>query len=174
MANIGPINPAMQGYPAVADLNVHNPHCIRRDLLNYVQQKWYTTEYLLNVTIGAASRTHALFWAEVQGRYPDQFLGLHTSGHYTINGDNSDLYASTNDPVFFLHHAMFDRLYAIHQTLHPSEARKVAGTLTLQNRPPSRDGTPEDLLGMGWVGETRPIKDQFDTLGGTPLCYVYV
>lgn len=160
--------------PVVTGLNDYNPRCVKRDLNSYAASKWYTTENLLNVTIGQASWTHASYWQEVQGRYPDQFLGLHTTGHYVINGENTDLYSSPNDPVFFLHHAMFDRLYWIHQILHPTESRKVAGTLTLQNRPPSRNATIDDILDIGVNGIARPIKDLFDTLGNTPLCYIYL
>lgn len=160
--------------PVVETLADHNPRCVQRDLNTYAMKTWYTTTNLLNVTIGPASKTHRLFWTEIQGRYPDQFLGLHTTGHYSINGDNTDLYSSPNDPAFFLHHAMFDRLYWIHQILHPAEAQKVAGTLTLQNQPPSREATIDDVLEMGAVGETRLIKDMFNTLGGTPLCYIYL
>lgn len=174
-ASIGPFNPAMDGMgPIVETLADYNPRCVQRDLNTFAMKTWYTTENLLNVTIGAASKTHRSFWSEIQGRYPDQFLGLHTTGHYSINGDNTDLYSSPNDPAFFLHHAMFDRLYWIHQILHPHEARKVAGTMTLQNKPPSRDATVDDVLEMGAVGDTHPIKDMFDTLGGTPLCYIYL
>ena len=160
--------------PVVATLNDHNPHCVKRDLNSYAAKKWYTTENLLNVTIGPASQTHRGYWQEIQGRYPDQFLGFHTTGHYVINGDNTDLYSSPNDPAFFLHHAQFDRMYWIHQILHPSESRKVTGTLTLQNRPPSRDATVDDILEMGVLAQNRPIRDMFDTLGGSPLCYIYL
>ncbi|KAL1646456.1 hypothetical protein SLS61_007817 [Didymella pomorum] len=174
-ANIGPISPGMQGITDLAaDITIHNPRCLRRDLSPYIPQKWFTTANLLNVTIGAGSKTHRLFWAEIQGRYPDGFLGLHTSGHYTMGGDATDLYSSVNDPAFWLHHAMLDRVYWIWQVLHPEEADKVAGTLTLQNRPPTRNATIEEELLMGVNAEMKKIKDMFDTLAGTPLCYIYV
>lgn len=173
--NIGPISPGMQGLTDLGvDITDHNPHCLRRDLSSYIPQKWFKTENLLNVTIGAASKTHRLFWTEILGRYPDNFLGLHTSGHYTMGGDASDLYASVNDPAFWLHHTMLDLVYWIWQVLHPEEANKVAGTLTLQNKPPTRNATIDEPLVMGVNGETLKIRDVFDTLSGAPLCYVYV
>ena len=158
--------------PVVQDITDYNPRCLRRDLSSYIPQKWFTTANLLNVTVG--SKTHKLFWTEIQGRYPDGFLGLHTSGHYTMGGDATDLYSSVNDPVFWMHHTMLDRIYWIWQVLHPSEANKVAGTLTLSNKPPTRDATPDEDLVLGVNGETRKIRDMFNTLGGTPLCYVYL
>ncbi|KAK8013539.1 Tyrosinase-like protein orsC [Apiospora marii] len=56
----------------------------------------------------------------------------------------------------------------------PAEPRKTAGTLTLSNTPPTRNATVDDVLQMGILAETRPLRELFDTLGGTPLCYVYV
>jgi tyrosinase len=158
---------------AVADFTVYNPRCLRRDLSTYVTSKWFTTANLLNVTIGEASKTHYSYWKEVQGRYPDGFLGLHTSGHYAMGADATDLYSSINDPAFFLHHTMFDRIYWIWQLLHPSEADKVAGTLTLSNNPETRNATIYEPLNLGVNGETRPIYELFNSLGGTPLCYIY-
>ena len=90
-----------------------------------------------------------------------------------MRGDATDLYSSVNDPAFWLHHAMLDRVYWIWQVLHLEEAKKVAGTLTLQDRPPTRNATIDEELVMGVNGETRKIRDMFDTLGDTPLCYVY-
>ncbi|KAF3049053.1 hypothetical protein E8E11_009359 [Didymella keratinophila] len=42
------------------------------------------------------------------------------------------------------------------------------------NRPPTRNATIEEPLQMGVNGETKKTKDMLDTLGGTPLCYIYV
>lgn len=168
------MSPGMQGITDLAaDITVYNHRCLRRDISSYIPKKWFTTANLLNVTIGEGSWTHKRFWTEIQGRYPDGFLGLHTSGHYTMGGDATDLYSSVNDPAFWLHHTMLDRIYWIWQTLHPAEANKVAGTLTLQNKPPSQDATVDEPLDLGVNGETRLIREVFNTLGGSPLCYIY-
>lgn len=67
------------------------------------------------------------------------------------------------------------QVYWVWQALHPEIAETIEGTLTYRNRNPyaSRNGTVDDLLDMGVLGEHRPIKDVFDTLGNTPLCYIY-
>lgn len=96
------MSPGMQGFTDLAvDITDYNPRCVRRDISPYIPRKWFTTENLLNVTIGAGAQTHRDFWTEIQGRYPDGFLGLHTSGHYTMGGDATDLYSSVNDPAFW-------------------------------------------------------------------------
>ena len=46
------------------------------------------------------------------------------------------------------------------------QANTVAGTLTLNNKPPSRNTTLEDLIQMDWLNvEAMPIGDLTDTLG---------
>ncbi|KAK4154903.1 hypothetical protein C8A00DRAFT_42372 [Chaetomidium leptoderma] len=161
--NIGPVQPAMQGYsPVFTD---------RRDLTTAASTSTFTAENLLNVTIGAASATVGTFQDELQG--PLGTLRLHGAGHYAMGGDGSDVFTSLNDPAFYLHHAMVDRLYWIWQVLHPAVANTVNGTITFRNNPPSRPGRVDDLLEMGELGPAIPIKDVLNTLGGTPLCYIY-
>ena len=109
-----------------------------------------------------------------QGRFSDGFLGLHAAGHFSIGGDAGDIFSSPVDPVFFLHHAMVDRVYWLWQALHKEKANTVAGTITLNNNPPSRNTTLEDLIQMNYLSvEATPIGDLTDTLGAKPLCYIY-
>lgn len=99
---------------------------------------------------------------------------MHGAGHYSIGGDAGDVYSSPVDPVFFLHHAMVDKLYWLWQALHPEQANTIAGTITIGNRPPSRDATLEDLIQTNWLNvDDTPIGDLTNTLGKTPLCYIY-
>ena len=52
-------------------------------------------------------------------------MGPHNFVHMWVGG-NMGSAASPNDPVFFLHHAMIDRLWAKWQKLHPTERYKPA------------------------------------------------
>ncbi|KAF4473449.1 tyrosinase, partial [Fusarium agapanthi] len=127
-ANLGPLSPGMDGMEATSTPLEYNPRCLRRDLGRYA---------IDNIQI---------MQDEFQGRFPDRFLGLHGAGHFAIGGDSSDLYSPSNEPVFFLHHAMVDRVYWIWQALHPKQARNIAGTITTGNRPPIRDALKSDPL----------------------------
>ena len=49
----------------------------------------------------------------------------------------------------------------------------VAGTITMMNRPPSRNGTLEDVLDLSPVGEAHTLGEMIDTVGGSPFCFVY-
>ncbi|KAL6411871.1 FAD binding domain-containing protein [Ilyonectria robusta] len=125
---------------------------------------------LVNITIGQASNSIGSFQTEFQGRFGDAFLGLHTSGHTGIGGEASDVFSSPNEPTFFLHHAMVDRVYWIWQALHLSKANTIAGTITINNSPASRDALKSDILNMGGVlAMDRPISDLLNTLGDSPL-----
>lgn len=171
--NLGPMRPAMRGMSdPVKDTNVHNPRCLRRDLNSYAATKWHVYSNLLNITVGAASGSVRLFQDEFQGRPADGFLGLHSGGHHVIGGDNSDNFSSVVDPAFWLHHAMVDYVYWLWQALHLDIADTVEGTRAARSDalgPTLRT----DLLLMGATGQDRPISELLDTMGQTPLCYIY-
>ncbi|KAJ5013042.1 Tyrosinase-like protein orsC [Colletotrichum sp. SAR 10_99] len=172
--NLGPVNPGMDGMEASpAGRLGHNPRCLKRDLSSYTMTNWMTNENMANITIGAASRNIELFQNELQGRFADGFLGMHAAGHFSVNGEASDLYSSPVDPSFFLHHAMVDRVYWLWQALHLWNAFEVAGTITINNRPASRNTTVEDVLYLGVLAENRTISELMNTIGRSPLCYVY-
>ncbi|KAF6791402.1 FAD-binding domain-containing protein [Colletotrichum sojae] len=173
--NLGPVRPGMNGMVAGPNGGLgYNPRCLSRDLSSYIMTNWMTNENLLNMTIGRSSGNIKDFQEELQGRFEDRFLGMHGAGHYAVGGEAADLFSSVNDPSFFFHHAMVDRVYWLWQTLHPWNAFEIAGTMTIGNNPPSRNATVEDELIMGVNGETRKIKELLNTIGGTPLCYVYL
>ncbi|VUC36769.1 unnamed protein product [Clonostachys rosea] len=172
--NLGPVSPGMAGMTASATPLGYNPRCLRRDLSSYPVNTWFTAKNLFNVTLGAASGSIAAFQNELQGRFADQFLGMHAAGHFTMGGDSADLFSSPNDPIFFLHHAMVDRLYWVWQALHPKVAKDIFGTITILNTPPSRDALKSDILNMGVNAPSINIADALDTLGNSPFCYIYL
>lgn len=173
VANLGPISPGMDGMSASKTPLGYNPHCLRRDLSQYAVDTWMTLPNLYNVTVGDASHSIKDMQYEFQGRFADGFLGVHAAGHFTMGGDSSDFYSSPNEPIFFLHHAMVDRIYWIWQALHPKQARDISGTITIENRPPSRDALKSDPLDVGVNAGLITIDDALDTLGDSPFCYIY-
>ncbi|KAI1127771.1 Di-copper centre-containing protein [Nemania abortiva] len=173
VVNIGPVSPTQDGMEAAPVFLGYNPHCLARDLSAFTAVNWLTLGNILNITVGAASGSVLLFQNELQGRFTDGFLGLHTAGHGVMGGTSGDIFASPVDPVFFLHHAMLDRVYWLWQALHPTKANTIAGTITLFNTPPSRDTALNDTLDMGVNAPALQIKDVLSTLGSS-LCYYYL
>ncbi|KAJ5064834.1 hypothetical protein J3E74DRAFT_461510 [Bipolaris maydis] len=162
--NLGPVSPGMAGEPKVAQPLDYNPRCSKRDITSVAAKTWLTNENLLNVTIGAASKNIGTFQDELQGRFGDGFLGMHASGHYTMGGDGGDFYSSPNDPVFYLHHAMVDRVWWIWQALHLDQANTIAGNVAAF-QPNSAKTTLKDIIEMNWLNiEPRTIEELLDTL----------
>ncbi|KAJ0122034.1 fad binding domain-containing protein [Diaporthe amygdali] len=175
--HLGPVAPGMAGLkvnPSPDGPLGYNPRCLSRDLGDYTSSTWFTSENLLNITIGDASSSIELFQNELQGRFADQFLGMHASGHMAVGGEASDLFSSINDPSFWFHHSMVDQVYWIWQALHLDQAATIAGTITILNTPPSRDASTADIINVGVNAPDVTIEDVLDTLGESPLCYIYV
>jgi tyrosinase len=172
--HLGPNSPTMAGEKKVNSSLAYNPRCLKRDLTTHASSTWLTLSNLHNLTLGPASASIETFQNELQGRFDDGFLGLHAAGHFAIGGDAGDIFSSPNDPVFFLHHAMLDRVWWLWQALHREQAATIAGTITLSNRPPSRNATLDDVVQMNYLGlEARKIGDLLSVVDG-PFCYIYL
>jgi tyrosinase len=165
----------MAGQTKVSSPLAWNPRCLKRDLTSYSSANWLTLGNLYNITLGDASKNIKTFQDELQGRFPDGFLGLHAAGHFAIGGDGGDLFSSPNDPVFWMHHAMLDRVWWMWQALHLNQAKSIAGTITIFNKPPSRDATLEDPIHFNYLNLPDVSNaDVMSTLSGEPLCYIYL
>ncbi|KAI0457464.1 hypothetical protein F5B21DRAFT_512730 [Xylaria acuta] len=154
-----------------------NPRCLKRDLntpicATYASIK-NTTETILE------GKDVEGFQANIQGdfRYPAArkwAFAVHGGGHFTIAGDpGGDFYFSPLEPVFYLHHGQIDRMYFIWQNLDWAKRQTMAGTITMMNQPPSRNGTLDDVLDISPVGTSFKYRQLLDTVGGSPFCFVY-
>ncbi|KAK7942425.1 tyrosinase [Apiospora aurea] len=164
--NLGPINPAMRGMPAgVPDTNAYNPRYLRRDLNAHASAPWHAYETLLNVTTGPVASSNVA--AHQTASWACTRAGTTPSG-----GDNSDNFSSAVEPLFWFHHAMVDYVYWLWQALHPDMARDVMGTRLARDE--SMGNTERaDVLEMGATGQDRMVDELWDTMGGSPACYVY-
>ncbi|RYP44938.1 hypothetical protein DL768_008656 [Monosporascus sp. mg162] len=116
----------------------HNPRCLKRDLNTQICR---ASASLKNTTeVMLESPNIELFQANLQGdfRYPESRkwgFSVHGGGHFIIAGDpGSDFYFSN-----------------------------VAGTLTMMNRPPSRNGTLDDVLDLEPLGGVYTLGEMLDT-----------
>ncbi|KAK4214968.1 putative tyrosinase [Rhypophila decipiens] len=182
-ANLGPLSLTLSGIPGLENLDpaanpyTYNPRCLRRDVSSWVSQQWLNDRNTTDLII--ENDNIADFQYVMQGDdFADGNFGVHTAGHFTIGGDPAgDFFVSPGDPAFYLHHAQIDRVWWIWQNQKPKErTNTVAGTLTFQNNPPSRDATLEDIVEMEHLATPRPMKQLMSTVGlkDSPLCYVYI
>ena len=119
----------------------YNPRCLKRDISPWTSSQWTNDAQVVSLL---ECKSIYCFWANMQGGVPafvNNFMGVHTAGHFTIGGDpGSDFVASNGDPWFYLHHAQIDRVWWMWQNQQPySRTNALYGTITLANSPPSRN-----------------------------------
>lgn len=81
--------------------------------------------------------------------------GMHSAGHIYIGGDMFESSGSPNDPMFFLHHANVDRLWAAWQA-----ANVAAGRATAVDH--GNPGYPEHSRGALFVWSEVKASEMFD------------
>ncbi|TEY44945.1 hypothetical protein BOTCAL_0340g00120 [Botryotinia calthae] len=177
--HLGPVFGTISGTPVnpQADGFGYNPRCLRRDVNDHsaaVTKTNYTYDLITKPS------NADIYWLQtvMQGLFSIGEWGVHTGGHYTVGGDpGGDFFTSSGDPAFYLHHGMIDRVWWIWQLQDLAKRQNaVSGTITLNNVPPSRNTTLEDLQDIGYNAGPVPLKDLMNTLGGLngELCYIYV
>ncbi|KAK4448696.1 Grixazone synthase [Podospora aff. communis PSN243] len=98
--------------------------------------------------------------------------GVHGSGHFLMGTTALDVFASPSDPVFWLHHAQVDRLWAIWQAQDAGRINEVWGTGTAGDFPPSPNVTLDTPINFGVISPPIKIRDAVSTIDGD-LCYIY-
>ncbi|KAI9731319.1 MAG: hypothetical protein M1834_005222 [Cirrosporium novae-zelandiae] len=177
--NMGPVGePNYINYPNVTELtNILglNPRCLKRDLRPWVAKTFLTFTNITSLILDY--NTIELFQAVMQGdpRYiTTAQLGVHGGGHYAFGaGAGLDVFTSPGDPVFFLHHAQVDRVYALWQALDFANRQDVFGRGYIQDVIITPNVTVDDYIDLSKLNDKLQIKDTMDTVGGTPFCYVY-
>ncbi|KAK0610013.1 tyrosinase-like protein [Bombardia bombarda] len=178
VVHIGPVALPIYGttnYTGQPNPFLDNPRCLKRDLTADSTRRFATFRNTTDLILGTS--TIELFQAVMQGdpRYTTGTIGIHGGGHYTISGDpGGDPWISPGDPAFYLHHAQLDRVYWIWQFLDIANRQNVWGTGTFLDFPPSPNVTLNDYLDLGVLNKPIQIKDMISTVGGKPLCYVYI
>ncbi|KAK3396554.1 hypothetical protein B0T20DRAFT_275142 [Sordaria brevicollis] len=170
---------------SVEDPTRKNTRCVSRDLNNvflkaHANFRNTTNLILLNQELDifqAALANDARFYSDPRMAPFVGDQGVHFGGHMSIGGDPAgDFFLSNGDPAFYLHHGQVDRVWWIWQHLDPANRHNVSGTHTFLNVIPGP--SPEvDLDEEMVVHPNMPpvvIRDLMNTLGGEPLCYVYI
>ena len=116
-------------------------------------------------------------WMRSSPGFRSRLEGLHNVVHPWVGGPNGSMGGPTspNDPVFFLHHAFIDRLWAQWQTLHPDRAfylPTVGGpqghNLNDPMSPWGGSATPASVINhraLGYSYDTEPVDGE-EPVGG--------
>ncbi|KAH6671794.1 tyrosinase [Halenospora varia] len=174
VVNLGPVSPTLAEPEVVANNGtVYNPRCLKRDVSQWVSSR-FTSDANSTTLI---NNNPDVYWFQtvMQGDFASGEFGVHTGGHFTIGGDpGGDIFTSPGDPAFYLHHAQIDRTWWIWQNQDiKNRQNAISGTITLNNSPPSRNGTLSDTISLGVNADPIAISQLMSTIDG-PLCYIYI
>ncbi|MCJ1294457.1 hypothetical protein MMC34_006015 [Xylographa carneopallida] len=175
--NLGPVAPTLaepEVVPGAMMGLAYNPRCMKRDISPWVSSQWNTDADTYNLIANNGSN---IYWFQtiMQGLFDEGFYGVHTGGHFTFGGDpGGDIFSSPGDPMFWLHHAQIDRVWWIWQN-QAIDARlnQVSATITINNTPPSRNGTLQDKVDLGFNAPPVQMSTLVSTISG-PFCYIYL
>lgn len=171
--HMGPFPPSLVSLTEIpAPRFDYNPHCLNRSLNNFVSSH-YTNSTIVDRLLG--SNTIADFQM-VMDHWPpreDGVLGLHGGGHFSIGSTLQDLFASSQDPAFFLHHSQIDRLWAIWQAMdEPNRRYALNGTSTILNPPWGKIVRLDTVMEFGILDGRKRVREVMSPVAGH-LCYIY-
>ncbi|CAE6444124.1 unnamed protein product [Rhizoctonia solani] len=141
-------------------VNFPKPHCLKRgfDMKTAVPQEWSKLE----ISKIMENMDFLNFWNQTE-RIP------HDKVHDAVGGDLKEHY-SPNEPLFYLHHAQIDRMWALWQGRNKTRIYDYAGN-TIQNITTST-ARLDDIMTMMDLAENRTVEGFMDTQANG-LCYTY-
>lgn len=77
--------------------------------------------------------------------------GIHNSGHVWVGGSMQSISTAPADPVFWMHHAEIDRIWAEWQAGNPGEHPPLAGAAATMDPWPETEADTRDTLTFGYV-----------------------
>jgi len=172
----GPFKDVKLHIGPMAKMDPKNIRCLKRNFnpkLGGQVTKSTMRNLMKDEAFGNLRRTIELPFA-VPGGAP-----FHTIGHQGIGGEMGDLFTSTNDPLFYIHHAGLDRLWAMWQEVDIKTRLQDLSPAINVTESSAGLGAPvylETPLWMGFGAPDRPVRDVMDTLnrdGKGFLCYKY-
>ena len=88
--------------------------------------------------------------------YPDSLVpepaleGIHDSGHVWVGGTMLSITTAPTDPVFWMHHAEIDRIWAEWQTANPGQNPSLAGSDAIMDPWPEDEVATRDIAALGY------------------------
>jgi tyrosinase len=77
--------------------------------------------------------------------------GVHNSGHVWVGGTMQSILTAPADPVFWMHHAEIDRLWAVWQTSHAGQNPPLAGAAAIMDPWAETEIDTRDTVALGYT-----------------------
>ncbi|KAL4907572.1 hypothetical protein BDW74DRAFT_126057 [Aspergillus multicolor] len=177
--HIGPLSvrPALLNphAPVPAQAFDYNPRCLQRNL-GPAQIQYYNNASVIQRLLSVPTIEEFQDILDIAGRPPTWIIGggVHPGGHFAVGGAMADFFTSPQDPVFYLHHGMVDRVWDLWQRRgkRGERFRALNGTLVFMNPPDVEEATLDTVIDFGVLGRSRRIGELMNTRAGD-YCYRY-
>lgn len=77
--------------------------------------------------------------------------GIHNTGHVWVGGSMGSVPTAPADPVFWMHHAEIDRLWAQWQAANPGQNPPLAGAAAIMDPWPEDEAATRDPVALGYT-----------------------
>lgn len=116
---------------------IGGPHTVTRNIGAFAA--------LPNAAAVAAVMTNGTFNA-----FTSALQGVHNSGHVWVGGSMGSVPTAPSDPVFWMHHAEIDRIWAEWQAAHPGQNPTLIGAATIMDPWTETEVNTRDITALGY------------------------
>jgi tyrosinase len=102
--------------------------------------------FLPNAAAVAAAMANGTF-----NPFSQSLEGVHNSGHVWVGGSMSGILTAPTDPVFWMHHAEIDRIWAEWQTTHAGQNPPLAGAAAIMDPWTETEVDTRDIAALGYT-----------------------
>lgn len=152
----------------------YHPHCMQRNFQNDYADKYLTWKENVLPLLRKTNYVDFSHNLDHDAGNTGATTGIHGYGHYAVGGEMGNFWTSSNDPLFFMHHAQLDRIWALWQSLSPRNVFDMGGS-TYPNGTGHTDLNYTVFM-IEELGPEIPIYKLMDTKnenGEGILCYEY-
>lgn len=96
-----------------------------------------------SVAAAMANGTYNAFAASIEG--------VHNSGHVWVGGSMGGILTAPTDPVFWMHHAEIDRIWAAWQAANPGQNPSLAGAAGIMDPWTETEVDTRDIIALGFT-----------------------
>lgn len=113
--------------------------------------------HLVNRNIGAfavlpnAASVAAVLANATYNPFAGGLEGVHNSGHVWVGGTMQSITTAPADPIFWMHHAEIDRLWAVWQSTHPAEHPPLVGAAATMDPWTETEVDTRDPIALGYT-----------------------
>ena len=104
----------------------YHERCLSRNLRAQLAAVYLTPEKQAEVL---ALPDFESFAVMLEGELDTFNFCFHGGGHISVGGDMDDMFVSAGDPIFYLHHANIDRLWALWQDKNPARVFAIGNPI---------------------------------------------